>query len=154
MEYVQGYLGAHVFLHGQPCEITDVMVAESWNGGPLTVVCRVRNMMTDACTEDTHYYLYKFFKPEERTYRVTGHTEQPPTLHLDDGLGALSVPVGDAHVDKLVWSAMQQGLHKPDVVTVLVMKNPHPQEGEQAAFLRLTGAYLRRKSAQAAPQCV
>lgn len=144
MNYVQRYHGAHVFLHGQPYEITDVMVAESWRGGPATVLCRMRDLMTDACTEDTRYWLYKYFKPEERTYRVTGHTEQPPTLHLEDELGSLDITVGDSRVDQLVWRALHRGLDKPDGVTVLVMKNPHPQEGEPAVFLRLTGAYLRR----------
>jgi hypothetical protein len=145
MHYVQRYRDAHVFLHGQPYEVTDVMVAERWKGGPATVLCRVRNMMTDACTEDTHHWLYVPFKPEERTYRVTGHTERPPTLHLEDELGSLDVTVGDSHVDQLVWRALHRGLHTPASVTVLVMKNPEPQEGEQAAFLRLTGAYLRRR---------
>jgi hypothetical protein len=154
MEYIHRYRGAHVFRDGQPCEVTDVVVAGPGKSGHVRVICRLRNMLTDACTEDINYYHYLLFKPEERTYRITDYTDEPRTLHLEDDLGVLNLPVGSAPIDQLLWGALQQGRERPAAVTVLVMKNPCPGEGEPAVFFRLTGAHLTKHGVKKHPKDV
>jgi hypothetical protein len=144
MDYVQKYRGTHVFLEGQPYEVTDVMVTASTKGYHMTVLCRLRNMVTDVYIEDTRYYLYRFFKPEERSYNVAKCTDEPPTLHLEDGLGELSVPVSESDVGQWLWKSLQRTPNRPATVTLQVMKHPCPQDGQQRVFCRIKGAYLRR----------
>lgn len=149
MELVHTYRGAHAFVDGQPCKITDVVIVGPGKSGHMTGLCRVRNMMTDECSVNLCHRSYKLFNPEERVYRVTARTDEPPTLHLEDDLGALSVPVRDTRVDQWVWERLQQGPDNPATVTLLVMKNPAPREGEQRVFYRLTSAYVLGEVRQA-----
>ena len=146
MELVQRYSGAHVFREGQPCEITDVMVTGPGKCGHMAALCRLRNMMTGECTVDTCHHFYQFFTPEERVYRVTGHTDGLMMLHLEDDLGTVSVPVSESRVDQWLWEALHQGSPQPATVTLQVMKNPDPREGEQRVFYRLVSAHLKTDS--------
>jgi hypothetical protein len=145
MDYVQEYRGSHVFLDdGQPYEVTDVMVKASNNFCYTKIQYRFRNMLTDVYKEDTRRYKLRRFKPEEREYDVTKCTDEPPTLHLEEGLGELSVPVSESVAGQWLWKALQRTPDRPAVVILQVLKNPSPKKGEQRVFCRIIGAYLRR----------
>jgi len=161
MEWVHRYRGAYAFVDGQPCRIMDVVVAGPGKSGHMAAVCRLRNLMTDACSENVCHHMYQLFTPEKRVYRLKGHTGDPCMLHLEDDLGSLDMAVGDSRVNQWVWEALQGKLDRqpdeqaldtqdpdeqdPDdqaTVTLLVMKNPGPREGEQRLFYRITDAYV------------
>jgi hypothetical protein len=146
MELVHRYRGAYAFVDGQPCRIMDVVVAGPGKSGHMAAVCRLRNLMTNACSENVCHHSYQLFTPEKRVYRLKGHTGDPCMLHLEDDLGVLDMAVGDSRVNQWVWEALQGKLDRqPDeqaTVTLLVMKNPGPREGEQRLFYRITDAYV------------
>jgi len=161
MELVHRYRGAYAFVDGQPCRIMDVVVAGPGKSGHMAAVCRLRNLMTNACSENVCHHSYQLFTPEKRVYRLKGHTGDLCMLHLEDDLGSLDMAVGDSRVNQWVWETLQGKLDRqpdeqkvdtqapdeqdPDdqaTVTLLVMKNPGPREGEQRLFYRITDAYV------------